>query len=377
MNASNESRRRSRRLACTAIVAAIALCGALTTGSAQAARSLLAKNVVKSEETPKGQIEGACGVAVTSERIFVSSYYAHAVVTFNSSGSFISSQTPVADNGPCGLAVSAGGDLYANVFHERVLGLPLQVLFDEAESTGVAVDQASGDVYVNDRTYVAAYTSTGILIDSQIGLGTLGDGYGVAAAGGRVYVPDAADRTVKVYEPALDKVNPVQIITGSATPQNGFKSLVDAAIAIDPTNGHVLVLDNLQPNFEQPQGAVDEFSETGVFLGQLTQFIDAEPSGLAFDGTGNLFLTSGNGEKATVLKFGPYAETAALISSAPVQAAAPAVPPQEAAAPAAIITAAASAAVPPPRAPRRHKHSRDLSKRDRRPHLQKAKGQVR
>ena len=137
-------------------------------------------------------------------------------------------------------------------------------------------------------------------------MGTLGDGYGLASFNGKLYVPDAKDATVKVYEPAKDTVNPVKVIKGEATPQNGFNSLVDASVAIDPANEHILVVDNLQPGFEHPQAAIDEFDSKGNFLGQVSsKFIDAGPSGLAFIGP-NLYVSAGNGGEGAVFKFGSY-----------------------------------------------------------------------
>ena len=67
-----------------------------------------------------------------------------------------------------------------------------------------------------------------------------------------------------------------------ATPRAAFRSLKDAAVAIDPANEHILVVDDLQPGFEHPQAAIDEFDSKGNFIAQLKdQVIDALPSGMA------------------------------------------------------------------------------------------------
>jgi len=290
---------------------------------AQAARVLVNSNVVRGEAAP-GSIEGACGLAISAGRIYVSDYYHHAVDVFNlpfdsSPGAYLSRipQNPL--NGPCQLATSSTGVLYANDWHEGVSQiLPSELSFDSAESTGVAVDQGDGNVYVNDRTYIAIYEPSGaplldgegdplrIGFDRVGGTSTLGDAYGIAVSEGRVYVPDASDGTVKVYEPSVDTVDPVLTIDGLGTPQHGFHSLVDAAVAVDPTNGHLLVVDNLQPGFEHPEAVVDEFDSSGVFLGQLPRkVIDGGPSGLGFSGP-DLYVTSGNSAGSSVLEFGPY-----------------------------------------------------------------------
>jgi hypothetical protein len=283
---------------------------------ARAERALISSKAVEAEKAPGG-IEGACGIAFHSSSIYVSDYYHHAVDVF--AGSAYQSQIPFDPlDGPCQLAGSPSGALYVNDWHESVSRLlPSSLEFDSAESTGVAIDQATGNVYVDDRTFVAVYEPSGapvlsegeplkIGLDGTSGESSLGDGYGLAVSAGKVYVPDAADGTVKVYEPAVDAVNPAMVIDGKTTPQGGFNSLVDAAVAVDPTNAHLLVLDNLQPGFEAPEAALDEFDASGAFLGQLSRkLVDGEPSGLAFNGA-NLYATSGNSEGAQVLEFGPY-----------------------------------------------------------------------
>jgi DNA-binding beta-propeller fold protein YncE len=292
---------------------------------AHAERPLISKKALKTEKVPGGSIEGACGVAVSSGTIYVSDYYHHAIDAFSIGGEY-KGQTPGDPlDGPCGLASGPGGALYANDWHQSVgRVLPSSLGFDpEGESTGVAVDQASGDVYVDDRTHVAVYEPSGAAVLGEdgeplrIGLGTLGEGYGVAVAPGKVYVPDAADDTIKIYEPATDAVNPVGVIDAAAVPGGRFNSLVDAAIAVDPSNGHVLVIDNLQPGFEHPEAAIDEFDPAGEFLGRLAQrVVDGEPSGIVVNNS-TLYVTSGNDEEANLLTFGPYTPTPSPLMSQP------------------------------------------------------------
>jgi DNA-binding beta-propeller fold protein YncE len=325
-----------------------------TVGAAQAPanRVQLVKEVENEEKTvewlstdekekipaPEGEIEGACGLAVSpgpDRNLYVSDYYHRRIDVFSLSGEY-SSQIVLPEvnpvfgintlDGVCGLAFDSAGNLYANEFHERVLRLrPTEGLVDPSEptaaankSTGVAVDSA-GNVYVDDRTYVAAYKAPVEAGDEpveKIGLGSLEDAYGIAAFGGKVYVPDAASDEIEVYEPKVDPLNPV------ATISHGFVSLVDAAVAVDPTNGHLLVVDNLQPGFEHPKAAIYEFDSAGGFLGRLPgEPIDGEPSGLAVDpGTGKLFVTTGNTEKANVFAYGPFTESPLPPSRPPVEA---------------------------------------------------------
>jgi hypothetical protein len=341
-----------RRLA-LAVLCALLSAAALGAAPARAERALLTTHAVSSEGVPGG-IEDACGVALAGGHIYVSDYYHYRVDVFSSSsGAYQSAIAGEPLDGPCGLATGPGGALYANYWHRGVARLlPSGATFDTAESTGVAVDQASGDVYVDDRTHVAVYEASGAPVEAggeplTIGEGSLGDGYGVAVFEGRVYVADAASGTVKVYEPAGDPSEPVATIAG---PPGGFHSLVDASLAIDPAEGHLLVVDNLQPGWLHPEATVDEFDSSGTYAGHTaSRVVDGEPSGLAVSGS-NLYVTSGNYTGANVFEFGPYVEAgSALVTGAGGSAAAAtqgatAVPAQSAPLPASAPTAAAPSA---------------------------------
>ena len=343
---------------CLAALAALALALAMAS-PARAERALLPSLELKTEQVPGGQIEGACGVAVIGTTLYVSDYYHHGVDLFNfTTREYVSRMVGDPLDGPCALATSASGALYAEDWHagvSRLLPSTLAFGSPRAQATGVAVDQASGRVYVDERTQVGVYEPSGAFV-MDIGTGTLEDGYGVAVAAGKayaedhllaqdmlragfakVYVPDAAAEAVKVYEPAVDPVNPTSTISGADLPGGGFHSLADAAVAIDPTNQHLLVVDNLQPGFEHPEAAIDEFGAGGEFLSPLgARIIDGEPSGLYFS-AGTLYVTSGNDSFSGVLRFGPYT-VGGSSSSALADLAAPA-------APAASSVAAATASV--------------------------------
>ena len=139
----------------------------------------------------------------------------------------------------------------------------------------------------------------------QIGTTSLGDGYGVAvSASGEIYVADAADNTVKVYDPADSGNFPDEesaTIDGSATSTGEFTSLRDAALAVDRVSGNVYVLDNTQPaNTEQPRARVHVFSAAGTYLGHLKyDVVHGAPTGIAVDNSatgtqGRVYVTSGN-----------------------------------------------------------------------------------
>ncbi|MGH2973674.1 MAG: hypothetical protein ACRDLL_02230 [Solirubrobacterales bacterium] len=314
------------------------LIAAFGVAPAHANRVLLDEELLRVNEKPpppEGEIEGACGLAVSPapvSNLYVSDYYHRVVDAFDLSGLYesqiaLGGSNPVFGvntlDGVCGLASDSSGNLYANEMHEAVLRLkPNLQTIDTGNSTGVAMD-AAGNLYVDYRTYVAEYdapVAAGDDPDLKIGVDNLEDGYGLAVFGGRVYVPDAASDVVKVYEPAGDPAVPV------ATIAHDFVSLVEAAVAVDPTNGHLLVVDNSQPLFEHPKAAIYEFDAAGSFLGKLPNGesggkivgpVFGEPSGIAVDSaSGKLFVTDGNSELANVYAYGPYAASGSMSTEA-------------------------------------------------------------
>lgn len=287
---------------------------------------------------PNGQIEGACGLAVSSDSsgLYVADYYHRVIDLFTAFGTYggqigIPGPPPVFNHvsrdGVCGLAAGPSGELYANEFHQgvlRVLPGPVEAI-DGDGSTGVAVD-AAGNVFVDDRTYVAEYqapVAPGEPPARTIGLGSLEEGYGVAVdpGGDRVYVPDAGDDTIKIYEPAVSLTDPVDTIEGPGALH--FGPLDDAAVTVDASagagQGHLLVVVNRQPLFERPRAAIYEFDADGEYLDTLQdrsyevagETIDGpifgEPSGIAVDpSSGWLYVTTGNSERSNAFAYGPY-----------------------------------------------------------------------
>jgi DNA-binding beta-propeller fold protein YncE len=302
--------------------------------TAEAGRALLSEAALDTAlAPPEGQLEGPCGLAVSpSGSLYLADYYHRVVDRFQfptaaSRGGY-SSQILLLGTNPvfgvntldavCSLAFDAAGNLYGNDWHEGVVRLTGgEEVIDAGESTGVAVDPSDNRLYVDDRTYVAEYElpfSTDEEPSATIGLGSLGEGYGLAASGGRVYVADAADETVKVFEPGTPASAPVATLGGQ------FNSLVDASLAIDPSNGHLLVVDNRQPGFEHPKSAVLEFASAPggyAYLGTLPGApVDGGPSGIAVAADGSTVVTDGNSELGNVFLYSPYQSGSSFAASA-------------------------------------------------------------
>jgi hypothetical protein len=308
---------------------------------------------------PAGDFAGPCGMTVdTAGNFYIADYYHHTVDVYNGHAKYsygeretpptgstgyitqLSGEDP--EDGPCGLALDGSGNLFVNNYHRNVVKFGPWYSFgggtliaghgvDSTYSTGVDVDPANEVVYVDSRTYVAAFHDDGTPVleggnPLRIGIGSLVDGYGIAYSRypgtlGRLYVPDAATNTVKVYDPATDTEDPVAEIDGSETPRGAFVSLRDATVAVDRVSGEVYVVDNLQPRYtEKPNAAVYVFDAAGSYEGHLKYTVgDALPVGLAVDNSGEerdplgtqgrVYVTSGNTEPAAIYGYHPEAAT--------------------------------------------------------------------
>jgi DNA-binding beta-propeller fold protein YncE len=320
-------------------LAAILICagaGATLAAPASAQRTLLSEAALETGECvrctgssggvlppPEGQIEGPCGVAIgAGGRVYVADYFHRVIDVFGAPspttpGQYVSQIALPGSNpvfgintldGVCGLAFDAEGNLYGNEWHQGVVRLTGgEATIDTGESTGLAIDPAANRLYVDDRTRIVEYAlpfTPGDKPLATIGAGHLGDGYGLAAFEGRVYVADASTDAIQVFEPETDASTPVATIAGP------FESLIDASLAIDPSNGHLLVVDNRQPGFEHPESAVLEFGPAAggyAYLGKLPGApIDGGPSGIAVTPGGEAIVTDGNSELANAFLYGSY-----------------------------------------------------------------------
>jgi hypothetical protein len=138
-------------------------------------------------------------------------------------------------------------------------------------SWGVAVDQATGDVYVaglssND---VKKFSATGVEIRTFQASG-LGGPAGVAvdnsadAAKGDVYIAEyGGDEVIRLSGDGATTAGFTPITASSFPPGDpGSSSFGPLAVAVDPANGDVVVADH-------PHSEVDIFSSSGTFISQF------------------------------------------------------------------------------------------------------------
>jgi hypothetical protein len=272
------------------------------------------------------RLEKPCGVTVTQGgAIYVSDYARQSVI-----GTSLTKLFP--ENGPCGLAYD-GNNLYVNEFHGVVINTETGVI-DAGRATGIAVNPLTKDLYVSHRNAVDVYEAPvepGNPPAHVFGSGTLGNAYGVAvsafgATEGDVYVADASDHTVKVYDPSLGPTHPpVGVIDGANTAAGRFVSLADSSLTVDQSNGNLFVVDDTTPLAEHPSAAVYEFNAAGVFRGELEHsIVDGSPVGIAVDesstpANGEVYVTSGNGTSVVIApELGPpVTEQGALYAFGP------------------------------------------------------------
>ena len=234
--------------------------------------------------TPAGSFGGGpVSVAVdnASGDIYVGDR-THAVVDkFDSSGNLIASfgdTSPAANGQLAGSATPAGSFSPAS---------------GAGSTLGIAVDQATGDLYVIDAGHqvVDIFSSSGSYL-SQItatpaGLYGCGnqyaDGIAVNPTSGHVFVADSCSDQVFEFDSAGSYVT---TWTGAGTPAGSFGGGY-VAVAVDDSSGDVYVMDT-------SDNVVDQFDSSGSYLAQITG-IPSAPSndGVAVDeGTGNVYVSA-------------------------------------------------------------------------------------
>lgn len=287
--------------------------------------AFLSADSLNGSTTPSGEFDNACGVAVDSKGdVYIANSANSAIDVFSPGGEYL---TSIADpNLPCGLAVDSKGNVYAvdtasgNVVmfaptggaYPPTAGLTYEAakaIDSSGNANAVAVNPANDHAFVNQGTQIVEYDSAAkgsAVVLGEIGKGTLVQGFGVDVydATGNVYASDESG-TVYVFSPAGAEV--LTAIDGTGSPVGAFGALPQANIAVDQSNGHVLISDL------DEGGAVYEFESTGPYLSTIEHedLEDVEPSDLAVDPSeatataDRIYISSGPGPDSEVLAFAP------------------------------------------------------------------------
>ncbi len=156
----------------------------------------------------------------------------HAVLAERPQGGALKEITKatIAPNG--GFAVGANGDLWigtgSGASHytptgEKISGASVGI-GEGSEASGLAVNPANEDLYVERKTEVAHINTTTKEVIEQIGKtgsGTLVNGTGIAVKGagegaGNVYVADASEKHINIYKAVKAAGPPTEVVTAAA-----------------------------------------------------------------------------------------------------------------------------------------------------------------
>jgi virginiamycin B lyase len=231
---------------------------------------------------------------------------------------------------PCGLAVDPSGNVYVDGWETDVVKYspseypPTPSTTYQADTsingtgtlvpasskaTAVAVDPETSNVYVvEEESHVSEYSPAGAKLKGAIGQGLISGAayYGVDVYGetGNVYLTDKAHNKAYVLNPDGSSIEAE--IDGSEAPQGAFTAMAQPTLAVDQGTGNVLVSDIAG------HGVVDEFTEAGVFLTEISHepplSEEIVPNDIAVDGgsashnKGTVYVASGEGH---VYAFGP------------------------------------------------------------------------
>jgi DNA-binding beta-propeller fold protein YncE len=235
------------------------------------------------------------------------SYVEGSRLTGTPSGAFELPQGVAVNNATGDIYVSDGGggrhvvDVFsaAGQYLTQLTGTPVSapVSGEFKDPFGLAVDQADGDLYVTDphSGVVDVFGASGVYV-SQFGEGVLGGTYGESVAvnelTGTAYVGDSATDVVDVFDAAGNLVTPEW--SGTGTPDGSFGGGF-VYVGMDQSSGHVLVASTAQHQF------IGEFnsSTSEEFLQQLP----VTPSGpivtpravTISPATGDVYVADGGG----------------------------------------------------------------------------------
>jgi len=251
-----------------------------------------------------------CGLALAVSTGWAQQTYTpYTITTLAGSAGFSGSTNATGSaarfNHPDGVAVDASGNVYvadsANKLVRRIAAGGVVTTFATEVTSGVgagtlfgvlggiAVDAAGNNLYVTDYSSGAVYEITqGGVVTIFLAVGTLTNPYGLAVdASGNVYVADAGNGQIR----KITSGGTVSTLAGT-----GGTFAFPVGVAVDSA-GNVYVTDRSADVVRKVSsgGAVTTYAglafTSGTVDGSLTAARFANPSGIAIDASGNLFLT--------------------------------------------------------------------------------------
>ncbi|MFI5091276.1 MAG: hypothetical protein ACHP7P_14600, partial [Terriglobales bacterium] len=187
--------------------------------------------------------------------------------------------------------MAATGHQFLSSLKEAPAGTPVK------EPGAVAVDHASGDVFVADpgQGVVDAFSSAGTLL-TQIGDGSLfAAGVAVDEASGVVYVADRFENAVLVFKPnGSGGYGLLSAWRGERAPSKEFGEVTGVAVdnSKSASAGEVYVVDGASPETGlgavqvfKPKPAGPEEALEGGLVRSLTSGKMEEPNGVAVSGS--------------------------------------------------------------------------------------------
>jgi IPT/TIG domain-containing protein/List-Bact-rpt repeat protein len=207
--------------------------------------------------------------------------------------------------------------VYTVTFQGKFTGLNVgQLSCDGSALTGTVTPSCTTATTTQGESRISTYESNGTLLNGTIGSGVSGavyTGVDVYGATGRIYAADKAHNKAYVFNPAGNTV--LSEIDGHEAPSGAFSGMEQAAVAVDQSNGNVLVSDI------KGHGVVDEFNVGGRYIDQLSHtpaaLTEAEPADIAVDNSstankGTVYVSSGFAATASVYAYAPLSPTPKL-----------------------------------------------------------------
>jgi hypothetical protein len=191
---------------------------------------------VKEGGEPTSHFLYSLGVTVDAEgTVYVACYGSKVVYEFDSEGNYLGELVGKDIEKPGGVAAGAGRTLYvtnlggttAKVTLNSSHTITSESVLDPHQTSGVAVDPTTGNVYVTDAEggwHVVVYDPNGSLVEEFANKGELVEAWGIAysAQDARTYVIDRRNERVVVFsEPPVTEIGPASGVSSSSAKLTG------------------------------------------------------------------------------------------------------------------------------------------------------------